>query len=223
MNNPSTKHIVLFSILTALVLTSGCATVRDQKYKIQEKFGVHKRDVMVDKVEDARDAQEKAKETIQDAYTRFTSIVNVKGGDLEKNYKSLQSAVDKSQARATDIDNRINSVELVSGDLFREWKSELNQYNNANLKASSQKKLRASEARYNQMIDAMKIAREKINPVLSVLKDNALFLKHNLNAAALSSLKGEVVSIEGQVNDLIREMETAILESEKFIAEFEGH
>ena len=72
------------------------------------------------------------------------------------------------------------------------------------------------------MINAMKTARKKIDPVLSVLKDHALFLKHNLNANALSSLKGEVISIEGQVNDLIREMESAIAESERFIHEFEG-
>jgi ABC-type transporter Mla subunit MlaD len=178
--------------------------------------------VLVDRVEDARDAQQDAKESIQDAYTRFANVVNVKGGDLEKTYKNLQKAVDKSEARATEIDERIQSVEVVSGDLFREWKGELKQYKSANLRASSERQLENSEARYQQMITAMKTARRKIDPVLSVLKDNALFLKHNLNAKALAALKGEVVSIEGQVTDLIREMESAIAESERFIKEFEG-
>ena len=64
----------------------------------------------------------------------------------------------------------------------------------------------------------MKRARSRIDPVLQVFQDHVLFLKHNLNARALASLKHEVSSIEGKVDVLIRDMETAIAEAGRFIA-----
>ena len=39
---------------------------------------------MVERVEDARDAQKEAKQQFQSALEQFTSVVEVKGGDLEK-------------------------------------------------------------------------------------------------------------------------------------------
>ena len=44
-----------------------------------------------------------------------------------------------------------------------------------------------------------------------------LFLKHNLNARAIDSLRGELGTIETDVAQLIREMERSIAESEAFI------
>ena len=45
-------------LLFALVLLGGCSTVY---YKTMEKFGYEKRDILVDRVEDARDSQNDAK------------------------------------------------------------------------------------------------------------------------------------------------------------------
>ena len=54
-------------------------------------------------------------------------------------------------------------------------------------------------------------------PVLALFHDQVLFLKHNLNARAISSLDRERVRIEGDVNRLIAEMQAAIDEAEAFI------
>jgi hypothetical protein len=63
----------------------------------------------------------------------------------------------------------------------------------------------------------MKRAEKKIAPVLSAFRDQVLFLKHNLNAQAVASLQGELVSIESDVASLIREMEASINEADSFI------
>jgi len=44
-----------------------------------------------------------------------------------------------------------------------------------------------------------------------------VYLKHNLNAQAISSLKSEVVDIEAEVGSLITEMKHSINEAESFI------
>jgi chromosome segregation ATPase len=183
-----------------------------------EQVGVYKRDILVDRVEDAQAAQQTAKEEVESAYEQFTRLVKVDGGDLEKTYRRLQSSVDDTQDSVEEVDERIAAIERVAEDLFDEWRDELGQYSNPSLRRSSEQQLRDTQARYQQMLASMKRARSRIDPVLHVFQDHVLFLKHNLNARALASLKNEVSRIEGKVDVLIRDMEEAIAEAGRFIA-----
>ena len=205
-------------LIPLLFLFGGCASVQ---YSAMEKVGVYKRDILVDRVEDAQEAQQAAKQEVTSAYEQFTALVKVDGGDLEKTYKRLQSAVADTQDSVAEVDDRIEAIEQVAEDLFDEWRDELDQYSSASLRRSSEQQLRDTRIRYQRMLDSMKRARTRIDPVLQVFQDHVLFLKHNLNARALASLKGEVTSIEGKVDRLISEMEAAIAEADRFIQTME--
>jgi len=202
--------MILFS-LTAL----GCQSVY---YDAMEKMGYHKRDLMVSDVQKARDAQQEAKEQFKSALERFTTVLNVKGGELQDKYDTLNTEYEKSEAKANAVRDRIASVEDVSQALFEEWEAELKEYSSATLRQSSQKKLTQTRTQYAQLIKAMKRAETKMDPVLAKFKDQVLFLKHNLNAQAITSLKSELVSVEGNIASLIKEMETSIKEADSFIA-----
>lgn len=56
-----------------------------------------------------------------------------------------------------------------------------------------------------------------MEPVLSALNDNVLYLKHNLNAAAIGALQGEFDQIKSDIRSLINEMNSAIEQSNSFI------
>jgi hypothetical protein len=62
-------------------------------------------------------------------------------------------------------------------------------------------------------------AAARMDPVLAVLHDQVLFLKHNLNASALGSLEGTSTSLQKDVDMLISEMQVAIAEANRFIGE----
>ena len=49
-----------------------------------EKVGVHKRDILVDRVEDGRDSQADAQKQFQSALEQFSSIVQLEETDLKK-------------------------------------------------------------------------------------------------------------------------------------------
>ncbi|OGT74117.1 MAG: hypothetical protein A3H44_13370 [Gammaproteobacteria bacterium RIFCSPLOWO2_02_FULL_57_10] len=51
---------------------------------------------------------------------------------------------------------------------------------------------------------------------------NVLYLRHNLNAQAVASLRGELDTINTDVDSLVRAMQQAIAESDRFIAEMRG-
>ncbi len=51
--------LVFLPLFFAILFTEGC---QKAFYSTMEKFGIHKRDIMVDRVEEARDSQQEAKE-----------------------------------------------------------------------------------------------------------------------------------------------------------------
>jgi ElaB/YqjD/DUF883 family membrane-anchored ribosome-binding protein len=206
-------------LLTAALLTSGCQSAY---YAAAEKVGFAKRDILAGRVESARDAQEDAKQEITDALTEFRKVVDYRGGELEVRYKSLAAQLDDSEAAADAVRQRIAAVEDVAGALFEEWNDELKQYSSATLRAKSEQQLRQTKVRYGEMIGAMKRAESKLDPALMPLRDQVLFLKHNLNAQAIAGLKGEVVRVDTEVGRLVAELNAAIAEADRFIADLSG-
>lgn len=191
-------------------------------YKTMEGLGIEKRDILVDRVEDARDAQDSASEQFADALEQFRSTVNFDGGDLEKTYDRLNAEYERSVAEAGDVSGRIDSVEDVADDLFKEWELELEQYKRADLRRSSAQILNDTRSRYKQLMATMRRAERSMEPVLDAFHDQVLYLKHNLNARAIGALRNELDSIEKDTANLIAQMQEAIAEANEFIESMEA-
>ena len=199
--------------LAALVPVFGCNTAY---YSTMEKLGYEKRDILVDRIEAARDAQVDAKEQFRSALEEFKSVVAVPESELEDKYDEVNAEFQRSEARARAVSDRIDAVENVGDALFAEWKSELGQYSNAAMRRESERKLADTRERYDDVMVAMHKAEARIAPVLNAFRDQT-FLKHNLNARAVAALRTELASIENETAVLIRAMETSIAESNAFI------
>jgi len=201
-----------------LLPLGGCETAY---YSAMEQVGVHKREILVDRVDDAAEAQEDAKEEFQSALELFTSVVKVPPSDLQDTYESLNDAFEDAKDRAEEVTDRIDSVESVSDALFDEWAEEIEVISNTRLRASSAAQLKKSKQQYGALIRSMRQAEGKMKPVLTAFQDQVLFLKHNLNAQAISSLRGELSTIQSDVAVLIRDMEASIAKSQAFIEDME--
>ena len=200
--------------IVLVIALSGCSSAY---YSAMEKVGIHKRDIMVDRVGDAKESQQEAQEQFKSALEEMTALINFDGGDLEAQYNIIQEQYEDSKEAAEEVSSRIERIEDVSDALFEEWKDEIAEISSANLKRQSASKLRETERRYQTLIKSMHKAESKMAPVLSALKDNSLFLKHNLNAKAVGAIQGEIISIKKDVSALIRDMNSAIEQSQKFI------
>lgn len=200
--------------LTFLALATGC---KSAYYGMWDKLGWAKRDLLVDRVKDAKEEQEGAKKQFQSALEQFQALTGFEGGELEARYKKLNKEYENCESRAKAVSKEIASVDSVAKDLFKEWNNELGEYDNAELRRSSEQKLRETRQRYDQMYAAMKNAEAKMEPVLKAFRTQVLFLKHNLNAQAIASLQTQVSGIQGDVDRLVRDMEAAIQEAGAFI------
>ena len=142
--------------------------------------------------------------------------------ELSSAYKQLNSAYESSEAKAERVRNRVDGVESVAEALFDEWSDEIKSFSNARLMKDSKRKYNQTEGKYKELISSMRRAESRMEPVLTAFRDQVLYLKHNLNAQAISSLQSELLSIEGDVAELITEMEAAISEADSFLSVMES-
>ncbi len=212
--------LIYRSLLTLVLLSlTACSSMY---YSGLEAVGIPKRELMIHRVEKARDTQEDTKEQFKSALAQFTEVTNFNGGDLEAIYNKLNDEYEDSVSQAELVRKRIADIEGVSDALFEEWEEEITQYSSASLKRNSQKQLNSTKSQYKQLIRAMERAETKLDPVLAVFKDQVLYLKHNLNARAISSLKDELSGIQSDVSSLISAMEKSINEANTFISSMEN-
>jgi len=206
----------LIVIVLSIFTLTGCQSAY---YSAMEQVGYHKRDIMVDRVEDAKESQQDAQKEFTSALEALSSLTNFSGGDLEDMYNKINDKYQDSEKAAQNVTDRIAAIEDVSDALFEEWQTELDLYTSNSLRRSSEQKLRETKSSYQTMLSAMKRAEKKMDPVLNTLRDNTLYLKHNLNASAVGSLQGEFMSLEKDIAYAITQMNAAITESDKFLAQ----
>lgn len=216
-----TTKAPVFNRLTGLfclmLLLSGCSSIY---YSTMEKFGVEKRDILVDRVGGARDSQSDASETFRSSLEQFQSVVDTPETTLQEKYEVISDAYDGSLKSGNKVRDRIEAVEDVSEALFNEWEDELGLYESASLRKASKRRLDETRELYSSLITRMHRVEKRMDPVLEAFEDQVLFLKHNLNAQAIGSLEDELGQIRQDVDSLVRGMEASIAESEAFIQRF---
>lgn len=213
------KRLITSSLMAATLLLTGCQSAY---YGAMEKVGYHKRDIMVDRVKAAKESQEDAQKEFSSALEEMQALLNHDGGNLEKAYNKAKDEYESAQSAADDVSNRINKVEDVAEALFDEWQAEIGEISKASLRRNSETKLKETRRSYEQLMKTMRRAESKMPPILTAMKDNMLYLKHNLNAQAIGAIKGEFASLQTDISGLIKEMNKSINESTKFIEALES-
>jgi len=208
------RHV--WKVAAALALVAG-VSCQSAYFAAMEKFGYAKREILVDRVEEAREEQKDAQEQFVSTYDRFKAITGVSGGKLEDTYEKLNSSYEDCADQADTVREKIAAVEDVADAMFSEWKTEISQYSDPALKRKSQETLDQTKERYKELLAAMNRAAKSMDPVLTAFHDRVLFLKHNLNAQAIASLQETVVAIQDDVSKLINDMQASITEADEFL------
>jgi len=209
------KICLLPWLLGAGLLLGGCSGVY---YNAMEKIGIPKRQILVDRVAEARGAQQAAKEQFASALEEFLSVAKVPASELKTTYDRVKGELDDCEKRAKDVRDRISSIQSVADALFAEWADELGKYSNPALRTQSAAQLEVTQRRYAELRRVMDQAAARMDPVLATFRDQVLFLKHNLNAQAIASLDGTTRTLQVDISRLVADMEKSIKEADAFIA-----
>lgn len=204
------------SILMTVVfiVAGGCQTTY---YAVWEKMGKEKRHLLKDNVEQVREEQAEASEQFTAVVERIKAMYGFDGGALEDVYEKLSQDYRDCEVRADAVRDRIGKVERIAADLFKEWETEIATIKNGKLQSKSRASLKDTRSRFARLQRSMRVAEASMDPVLNNLRDYVLYLKHNLNAQAVSSLRKEVADIETEVSSLVADMNRSIKEADAFV------
>ena len=209
------RPVLVAALIAVVPAFTACQTVYNTT--LEKVFGYEKRELLKKAVTNLRTEQEQAREEFKDAMTRLKELYAFQGGELEAVYGRLKASYDDATSQAQTVAKRIDSMEDISGSMFAEWEKEIAEFSNPTFAENSRRQLRETKERYAQMLRSVRAAESSMKPVLTQLKDHVLYLKHNLNAAAIGSLKGEAGSIETQIERLIGQMNGSITEADAFL------
>lgn len=209
-------------LILSIIFLSSCANpitkaVNKAKYSAWESVGYEKRDLFKREVSNVKDDQEDTQEAFKDALEQLKEVYAFDGGNLEREYKKLNSAYEEAAEESQGVHKRIEKVDQVANDLFEEWNDEIDEIKTSDYRKKSSKQLAQTKERYSDLRKKLLRSEAKIEPVLNRLHDQVLFLKHNLNAQAIAGLKVEGGKIESEISKLMKEMESSNKEAEEFI------
>jgi Skp family chaperone for outer membrane proteins len=217
---PNKYRVEMMKKYLSLLLLSGClclSACQSAYYGAMEKVGYHKRDIMLDRVQDAKESQQDAQQEFSSALEELQSLLAIDGGNLEASYEKAKDEYESAKSAADRVSDRIERVEDVADALFEEWQAEIDEISKASLRNSSQTKLKETQRLYNTLLKSMRRAEAKMPPILTAMKDNMLYLKHNLNAQAIGAIKGEFSTLKTDIASLLKAMNKSIRDSNRFI------
>ncbi|RZU40602.1 DUF2959 family protein [Edaphobacter modestus] len=214
MNSAGKARCATACALLLLLMAVGCTRTY---YKAMATLGKEKRDILVSRVKDSKKEQQQAKEQIKTTMESFQALTGFQGGQLEKNYKKLNSEYEKAEDSAKKLHDRIDSIDKVSNDLFREWQKEIDGMENRKLKQQSVEMLRKSRLQEAGYIKSMRQTEARMTPVVAAFHDQVIFLKHNLNARAIGSLKGTSAKISTDVDVLLTSLDGSMAQADALI------
>lgn len=207
-------------VCLALLFAAGCQTVREGYYNAWEGMGYAKRERLADNVKAAAKQQDDAKKQFASALEEFKSVANFDGGSIEPVYNKLKASYDHCNTQAEAVNSKIAAVRHVGDALFTEWQGEVKQIkDDPDLQRQSQMLLDKTKTSYGELLQRMDSAAASMQPVLTKFNNRVIFIKSNLNAQAIASLKGTEASLGADIDKLIKEMEASIAEADKFIAQ----
>jgi hypothetical protein len=198
----------------AVAASVGCTTAY---YSAWEMLGQEKRDLLRSNVSAVQEEQQEAADQFESALDRLRELAAIDAGELEDVYDDLDADYEKAKLRADSVHERIEKIDSIANDLFVEWETEIGEISSADMRMKSRKKLDETKRNYAGLESKLRKSEASMEPVLTQLQDNVLFLKHNLNAAAIGGLSAEVAGIESDIETLIADMRASIAEADRFL------
>ncbi|MBL9145613.1 MAG: DUF2959 domain-containing protein [Verrucomicrobiaceae bacterium] len=202
-------------LLPALVV--GLASCQVAYYAAMEQFGIEKRDLLKKAVAAVRQDQKEAGKEFQDALTQLKALYGFNGGNLEAGYNKFKAEYEDCDAQAKQVSSRIKEMNRVARDLFREWEKEIAEISTPALAADSRMKLSATRQRFEVLSANLHSSEASMAPVLRQFRDQVLYLKHNLNAAAIGSLRTTADGIQADIQSLLGRLDQSVREADAFI------
>ena len=217
--NPSEETDVSFSlvrkpsvVLALFAALSACAGTSRQVDNLRDV------DVLVSQVELVHFEAELAKSRAGIALEKLHDIVAGRFEiDAVATYAEFVSAVETSEDQADELRSTVEPMHELAEDVFTTWAENLQAFTTAGLRQRSQVRLDATRSRYDAVLAAVGQAQEAYDAFNLGLRDHAIYLENDFNAASVAGIEGEVVKLTDWAGELDRRLSASMDAAEDYV------
>jgi hypothetical protein len=178
--------------------------------------GVKLAESLVKKTEESAKAITEAREQVQKTLDAYNALVEGNVQDTKKAYGDLQKEMNRSDDRVADVRKRTDEMNVEADKYFADWTTSLDGITSPDLRARSEERLKDARSRYDQILASAGKAGDTFAPFMQNLRDQVTYLGHDLNPAALSSLKGDADKLNTAAKSLFGKIDTSINEATSY-------
>ena len=200
--NQRSFHITRMAA-TAILAASTAATVAAQV------DGVKRIEQLIKRSTAAVKAVDDTKLQIQKTMDAYNLVVAPETMNRKSAYSKLQKEMDATKKKQAAIAARTGEARAEADTLFKSWQSSTSTISDAGLRAKSEQRLAATQARVDEIQTDNAHADELYATFMKALEDRVTYLGHDLNASAVASLKDESATLNTQATDLYAAIEKA--------------
>jgi alanyl-tRNA synthetase len=171
--------------------------------------GVKQIELLIKKATAAVKAVDDTKLQIQKTMDAYNLVVAPETTNRKSAFGKLQKEMDATKKKQAAIGVRGGEASAEADILFKGWQASTSAISDAGLRAKSEQRLAASQARVAEIQADNRRADELYATFMKALEDQVTFLGHDLNASAVESLKPESAKLNTQASELYAAIEKA--------------
>ena len=158
-----------------------------------------------------------AKVQLQKTMDVYNALMADDATDRKGLYKKLQKEMDSTEKKRAEIPLRAGEMNTEAEALFKSWADSAAAIESADLRKRTEERLEGTKASYASIGTVGKKAADLYAPFMKDLQDQVTFLGHDLNPAAITSLKPDAAKLNTKAKELYGAIDATISVANKNI------
>jgi hypothetical protein len=140
----------------------------------------------------------------------YNSLMADGATDRKGLYKKLQSEMESTEKRRSEIGVKADEMKVEADTLFKSWADSAAAISDPDLRKRSDERLAKTKASFAEIGTVGQRASELYAPVMKALQDQVTYLGHDLNPSAVASLRPNAVKLNDQAKELVKRIDDTI-------------
>lgn len=203
-------------LLATLFVTSACAAFSG--LGLAQKDGLGQVDELLARVEHVQVEAAVAKDRAHGALESLRHMLAPEfTGDPASGHAELVAAVAQSSEQAGALRDSVRPLRKTGESVFERWTADLESFGNLAMRQRSQERLEETRRRYDVVLAAAVAAQLSHDAFNGDLSDQALFLEHDFNAAAVAVVAQELDGLKTRGKELARRLDACVAACQAYV------
>jgi len=138
-------------------------------------------------------------------------------GDPINAYSDYVAAIDACDEQAARLGSDIERMKRSADVIFEAWAVDLESFASTDMRVRSHERMDKTKERYRDLVLKVEPAHGDLVAFNNTLRDHAIFLGHDFNVGAISSIEPELRKLGLMASDLAKQLQASLDSAEAYL------